>query len=72
MCLGKGCVCKCIFFWLIFLGPYPGHVEVPGPGIKPSLELWPASQLRQHWILNPRPHQGTSYRCLLLQVYGWG
>ena len=30
------------------------HVEVPRLGIKP------APQLRQHWILNPLCHRGTS------------
>ena len=44
-------------FWL-----YPQHVEVPrpGPGIKPALQLQPAPQLQQHWILNQLYHRGIS------------
>ena len=36
-------------FWL-----HPQHVEVPGPGIEPELQLW------QYWILNPLHHKRTS------------
>ena len=34
-------------FWL-----HLWHVEVPGPGIKFKLQLWPVPQLWQCWILN--------------------
>ena len=34
-----------------FLWPHPWHVEVPGPGIEHVLQLQPASQLWQGWIL---------------------
>ena len=36
-----------------FFGPPPWHMGVPGPGIESELELQPAPQLQQHWILNP-------------------
>ena len=32
------------FFW-----PCPQHAEIPGPGIKPTLQQW------QHWSLTTRP-----------------
>ena len=31
--------CFFFFFLLVYL-----HVEVPGPGIKPALQLWPTPQ----------------------------
>ena len=42
------------FFWL-----HPEHVEVPGPGITPMLQLQPVQQLQQLWVLNPLCHKGT-------------
>ena len=47
------------FFFLFWLRSW--HVEIPGPGIKPMLQLQPAPQLQQGLILNPLHHKGTSY-----------
>ena len=37
----------------------PWHVKVPRPRIEPALQLQPAPQLQQHWILNQLHHKGT-------------
>ena len=50
----------CCFVWSGFFWPHPWHVEVPGPGIKPTPQLQPVPQLHQLWILNPLHHKGTS------------
>ena len=56
------------FFFFVFLGPHPGHMEVPSLGVKSDLHMLLASttarsdprgvchlhlSLRQHGILNP-------------------
>ena len=42
-------------FFFFFFWPHPRHVEVPGPGIEPALQLQPVPQLQgQHWILVPK------------------
>ena len=39
----------------IFFSPHLQHVEVPGPGVEPVTQLWPASQQwPKRWILNHR------------------
>uniref|UniRef100_A0A8D0S3D8 G-protein coupled receptors family 1 profile domain-containing protein n=1 Tax=Sus scrofa TaxID=9823 RepID=A0A8D0S3D8_PIG len=38
---------------------YPQHVEVPGPGTKPTSQQWPKSLQRQCWILNLLYHKTT-------------
>ena len=42
----------------LFLWTHLRHVEVPGPDIKPTLQLQPAPQLQQHWFLNPLSYKG--------------
>ena len=42
--------------------PYPGHMEVPGPGIKSEPQLQPKLQPWQQWILNPL-HQARDQTC---------
>ena len=52
---------KFFFFSLsfFFFLPILWHLEVLGPGIKPTPQQWPKPQQWQHWILNPLSHQGT-------------
>ena len=45
------------FFFLFLL--HPQYMEVPGPGIKSKMQLWPMFQLWQCWILNPL-HRSTN------------
>ena len=47
------CKTSLVFTSFLLFRPYPWHLEVPRPGIKSELQLWPALQLQQHWILNP-------------------
>ena len=48
------------------------RVEIPGAGIKPTLQLQPAPQLPQHWILNPLPpHQKFLFLWLVGLVLGF-
>ena len=54
------------FFW-----PHPQHMEVVGPGIKPTPKLWPAPQLQQCRILNPLRHRGTDFPVYVLRSSGW-
>ena len=46
-------------FFHHFLWPHPRHVEAPGPGIKPTLQLPPVRHLQHHWILNPLSRMRT-------------
>ena len=39
---------KIVPFW-----PQPQHIDIPGPGIKSELQLWPTLQLQQCRTLNP-------------------
>ena len=53
-------------FFVFSLQPHSQHVEVPRPGIEPALQLWPAAQLWQCWILTLLCHVGTSLLLLFL------
>ena len=44
-------------------------MEVPGPGIKSELQLWPMPQLWRHGILNPLHHKGNSLFVFVLFIY---
>ena len=50
----------CLFVCLFVCWLHQGHVEVPGPGTEPTLQLQPVPQLWQLWILNLLHHKGTS------------
>ena len=50
-------LCFLIFFFLFWL--YPQHAEVPRPGTKSTLELWPVPQLQQSQILKLVCQKGT-------------
>ena len=51
-CLGF--ICLFVYFWLCLQ-----HVEVPGPGIKPSSQQLPELLQWQYWILNLIHHRRT-------------
>ena len=51
------------YFWL-----HPQYVDVPRPGIKPSPQLQPVSQLWQHWTLNLLCHRRTSFPSFYLFI----
>ena len=35
---------------IFFLWPHLPHMEVPRPGVKLELQLWPTPQPQQYWI----------------------
>ena len=49
-------------FFFFFSWPHPQHVEVPGPGLKPTLAQ------RQCWILNPLSHSGNSKKFMNIDI----
>ena len=58
---------SCFSFFLFKLHLW--HMEVPEPGIKSKLQLWPPPQLPQCWILNSL-HQ-TRYRTCITRETSW-
>lgn len=49
-----------LFFCFLFFGVFLLHVQVPGPGVEPPPQLWPAPTLWQCRILNLLCHTGIS------------
>ena len=49
------CVCVCGCVWVRSCSP---HVQVPGPGLRPMLQLQSVPQLRQYLPLNLLHHMG--------------
>ena len=57
-------LCRVICF--VLFGLCVQHVEIPGPGIKPSSKQWPELLQWKHGILNPLCHKGTPLFIYLL------
>ena len=47
-------------FFLFFLWPHLWHMKVPRPEMRSEVQLWPAPQQCQQWILNSLCHKRTS------------
>ena len=39
-----------VLHFIFYLQLHLQHMEIPGPGVKSELQLWPMPQLQQHWI----------------------
>ena len=73
--------CVLFFYFLVFLGPYPQHMEVPRPGVETELQLSAYTTAtatrdpshicdlhhssRQCWILNPLS-EARDWTCVLM------
>ena len=44
-------------FYLFYFLACPKYVEVPGPGMEPTVRQQPKPLQWQHWILNPLRHK---------------
>ena len=64
-----------IYYYYFLGGPNLQHVEVPGPGTKPALQLQPVPHPQQFWILNLLSCKWASLRAfrkgtaLVLRIY---